>query len=115
MEQTDTIQSDPVPVANRAIAALRASLGETGEEFGKRIGLSKSKVSELENGRFRPSAKVAVALEELSGGMIDAAELCEDVRVARHGLGVSAETEQSSPGKAEAISHEFQAPAGEAA
>lgn len=99
MEQTDTISPGTIPSANRAVAALRASLGETGEQFGQRIGLSKSKVSELENGRFRPSAKVAVTLEELSGGQIDAADLCDDVRVARHGLGVSTEMAETSPGK----------------
>lgn len=65
------------------IAALRASLGDTGEQFGARIGLSKSRVSELETGKYACSVRVAIAIEDLSGGRIDAASLCDDVRLAR--------------------------------
>lgn len=71
-----------------SIADLRAELGLTQQEFGVRIGLrNKTSISLLESGK-RPncSASVAVAIEELSGGRIDAASLSEDVRIAREGL-----------------------------
>lgn len=66
------------------IRALRIEQGQTGEEFGARIGLSKGKVSELERGLFPCSPDVALAIEKLSGGRIDAAELNEVVARARH-------------------------------
>lgn len=53
----------------------------------------------LETGSYSPSLQVALRIEQLSGGAIDAAELCEDVRLARHGLPVSADMEQSSTGQ----------------
>lgn len=65
------------------LRALRRERGESGEEFGAVIGLSKGKVSEMENGKFVPSVAVAVLVEELSGGRIDAADLNDDVRAAR--------------------------------
>ena len=75
------------------IAALRAELGLTQQEFGERIGLpNKTSVSLLESGK-RPScsARIAVAIEALSmiDGLarIDAAELSEDVRLARQEIG----------------------------
>ena len=81
------------PAPDLTIAALRAELGLTQQEFGERIGLrNKTSISLLESGK-RPdcSAKVAVAIEELSrvGGAarIDAARLSEDVRLAREGMG----------------------------
>ena len=69
------------------VRSLRRERGETGEAFGAIIGLSKGKVSELESGAYRCSAKVALAIEALSvldgAARIDAGELCEDVKLAR--------------------------------
>jgi transcriptional regulator with XRE-family HTH domain len=78
------------------IADLRRELGLTQQEFGERIGLpNKTSISLLESGK-RPnvSAAVAVAIEELSGGRIDAAALSDDVKIARHGLGNTPEGAQ---------------------
>jgi DNA-binding XRE family transcriptional regulator len=73
------------------IAALRAELGLTQQEFGERIGLpNKTSVSLLESGK-RPSCSVAVAIaiEALSvadgAPRIDAADLSDDVKLSRHG------------------------------
>jgi DNA-binding XRE family transcriptional regulator len=69
------------------VRALRREMGLTGEAFGQMIGLSKGKVSELETGSYRCSAKVALAIEALSvvdgAARIDAGALCEDVKLAR--------------------------------
>lgn len=81
------------------VRMLRRARGETGEQFGAAIGLSKSKVSELESGLYSPGVQVATAIEALSGGRIDAAELCEDVRLARESMGVHAR--QDSAGEAQ--------------
>ena len=67
------------------VAALRTELKLTLAELGERIGLSKSQMHEVE-ATNRASLRVAVALQELSGGRIDAAGLSEDVRLARHGV-----------------------------
>lgn len=68
------------------IAALRAELGLSLEAFGAKIGLaSKGNVSILERGGAC-SLPVALALEKLSGGRLDAAELNDDVAAARQGL-----------------------------
>lgn len=66
------------------IAALRTELGLTLQELGERIELSKSQMHEVEQSN-RASVRVAVAIEDLSGGRIDAAGLNEDVRLSRHG------------------------------
>ena len=73
----------PAPAA-LTIAALRTELGLTLQELGERIELSKSQMHEVEQSN-RASVRVAVAIEELSGGRIDAAGLNEDVRLSRHG------------------------------
>lgn len=78
-----------------AVAALRQELGLTQQEFGERIGLpNKTSVSLLESGK-RPniSARVAVAIETLSGNRIDAADLSEDVKLARHGCACADQAE----------------------
>ena len=84
------IQTSPLPLegldAFQMVRALRREREETVEQFGQVVGLSKGKVSELENGTFRPGVDVALRIEALSGNRIDAAELSEDVRKARHGL-----------------------------
>lgn len=94
-------EASPDPIASaaalgRAIHGLRRDRGETGEQFGALIGLSKGKVSELERGLYAPSVSVALKIEELSRGGIDAADLCADVRAARHGL------TEAAPDQAEA-------------
>ena len=82
----------PQPVRRRRcaptdIGALRAELGLTLSEFGALIGLaSKGQVSQVEHGKFPCSLPVALEIERLSGGRIDAADLNDDVRKARHGL-----------------------------
>ena len=70
------------------ISELRRELGLTQAEFGARIGLAnKASVSLLENGhRPKASLNVALAIEALAEGRIDAADLCEDVRRAREGV-----------------------------
>jgi len=65
------------------IAALRAEMGLSLEAFGGLIGLaSKGNVSILERGGAC-SLPVALALEKLSGGRLDAGSLNEDVARAR--------------------------------
>lgn len=93
--------SSPAPAEPLTIAALRAELGLSQQEFGERIGLpNKTSVSLLESGK-RPncSARVAVAIEQLSMvdgvARIDAAELSEDVKVARHGCACAPGAEAS--------------------
>lgn len=85
------------------IAALRTELGLTLQELGERIGLSKSQMHEVEQSN-RASVRVAVAIEELSGGRIDAAGLNEDVRLSRHGGGLSADAAIRSAGNAGELS-----------
>jgi DNA-binding XRE family transcriptional regulator len=68
------------------ISDLRAELGLSLEEFAVRIGLSsKGYASELERGG-RCSLTVALAVERLSSGRIDAAALNSDVAEARRAL-----------------------------
>lgn len=64
------------------IASLRSERQETLEAFGRRIGLSKSQMHEVEKSG-RASLRVALAIEALSDGRIDAGDLCEEVRLAR--------------------------------
>lgn len=75
----------PMKFAGTDIGALRGELGLSLEAFARKIGLnSKGHVSTLERTGIC-SVRVAVAIEALSAGRIDAADLCEDVRIARHG------------------------------
>lgn len=65
------------------IADLRAELGQTLEQFAITLGLaSKSSASEIERDN-RCSLRVALLVEQLSDGRIDAATLSEDVAAAR--------------------------------
>lgn len=67
------------------ITSLRRELGLNQAEFALRIGLAnKASVSLLERGG-PCSLPVALAIEALSDGRIDAADLNDDVRAARHG------------------------------
>lgn len=80
------------------IEALRRELGLNQTEFALRIGLAnKASVSLLERGG-PCSLPVAIKIEELSEGRIDAADLNEDVKAARHGLGVTTYPADLSPG-----------------
>ena len=82
MSLPDLIVAAPAP-----IAALRRNLGLTQLEFGARIGLgNKASVSLLERGLIPCSLRIALAIEALSAGRIDAASLSDDVRMSRHGL-----------------------------
>jgi DNA-binding XRE family transcriptional regulator len=66
------------------IEALRRELGLTQIEFAHKIGLAnKASVSLLERGG-PCSLPVALAIERLSDGRIDAGDLNDDVRAARH-------------------------------
>lgn len=65
----------------------RTESNMSGAALAEALGISRGKVSELENGAFLPGVKVALAIEALSAGRIDAADLNEDVKAARHGLG----------------------------
>lgn len=91
------------------IAALRKELGLTLEEFGGRIGLaSKGNASVIER-ENRCSLAVALKIEALSGGRIDAASICDDVRQAReamagHAAPDTAPETNPSPGKIDADS-----------
>ncbi|WP_288016476.1 hypothetical protein [Microcystis phage Mae-JY04] len=68
------------------IAELRAEMGVSQEEFAALIGLSsKGNVSIIER-ENRCGLRVALKIEQLSGGRIDAASLNDEVRVSRHGL-----------------------------
>lgn len=90
--ETAPFTADPDQCAEAlTIAGLRAELGLSLEAFGQRIGLaSKGNVSILERGGAC-SLPVALALEELSGGRLDAASLNADVALARRGLVVASE------------------------
>lgn len=86
------------------IRALRGAMGLTLAEMGKRCGISKSQMHEVER-TGRASLPVALAIEALSEGRIDAAELNEDVKAARHGIGVTPATPALSPGNIGESSH----------
>jgi hypothetical protein len=89
------------------IVALRNRLGLTQEEFGARIGLqTKGSVSLVERGLKSVSPEVAMAIEELAEGTIDASTLNPIVARARgvewvplHGAADSADAGHGSTGK----------------
>lgn len=60
----------------------------SGAALALALGISRGKLSDLENGKFVPGVKVALRLEKLSAGRIDAAALNDDVRAARHGQNI---------------------------
>lgn len=86
--------NDQTPITHlNPVAALRAQLGLTLAEFGERIDLSKSQMHEVER-TGRASLAVALRIEALAadvpGCAIDAADLSDDVRNARLGVGARA-------------------------
>ena len=96
MEQTTTpwaASGSPL-----SIAELRTELGLSLAEMGARVGLSKSQMHDIER-RNAATLRVAIALENLAPGRIDAAAICEEVKLARHGTGDSAKMEEVSRGK----------------
>ncbi len=82
-------------IAVSPVRALRKGLGLTLAEMGERVGISKSQMHEVERSG-RASLDVAIAIERLSVeamadfvegiAVIDAADLSEDVRKARHAV-----------------------------
>jgi transcriptional regulator with XRE-family HTH domain len=97
MEQTTPSPNDDIE-RGISIADLRTELGITLAEMGQMVGLSKSQMHDVER-RNAASLRVAVALEQLAGGRIDAVALCADVLLARHGQTDTAEMAAMSPGK----------------
>jgi DNA-binding XRE family transcriptional regulator len=90
------------------IAELRAEMGVSQEEFAALIGLSsKGNVSIIER-ENRCGLRVALKIEQLSEGRVDAASLNDEVRLSRHGLDHvptdTSGTDQSSPGSSGQIS-----------
>ena len=101
------------------IASLRQELGLTLDEFGAAVGISsKGQMSLIERGLADCSVKVALAIEQFSKGRIDASGLSKDVSMARASCAGgcvptdTSETDQSSPGSADAISRQDQPVAG---
>ncbi|MDP2129972.1 MAG: helix-turn-helix transcriptional regulator [Erythrobacter sp.] len=68
----------------------RTGADMSGAALALALGISRGKLSDLENGKFVPGVKVALRLEELSGGRIDAGALNEDVRASRHAQTIKA-------------------------
>lgn len=67
------------------IKDLRCELGLGTADFAQLLGIkSKSTVSEIERGA-PVSTRIALRIEDLSGGRIDAATLNEDIALARLG------------------------------
>lgn len=68
------------------IRQLRERLGLNQVDFGAQLGLSsKGHVSELER-TGKCSVRIALKLEELSDGALDAADLSSDVAMVRSGM-----------------------------
>lgn len=100
MEATPDI-TEPLDVAASSIGARirewRAAQDLTLSDFAQAIGMSKGKVSEMERGLFAPGVTAALEIERLSGGVIDAGALNEDVKASRHAvLGSAAAAPQST-------------------
>lgn len=77
-----------------AIFKLRKSLGLSLADFGTRIGVaSKGRVSEIERGVIPCPQRVALKIEQLSAGTINAADLNDAVRAARAVTGNDVVTE----------------------
>lgn len=87
-----------------SIRDLRLELGLTLDQFGEKVGLSsKGQLSLIERNGGPCSVRVAVAIETLSGGRIDASTLNDDVRLSRAAVHAAVDTiagAASSPDKA---------------
>lgn len=89
----------PAAIGSR-VRELRRELNLSQDKFGERVGLSFGKISELERGLYSPGVSVALEIERLSGGRIDAGDLNEDVRASRHALINNGAGAEASAGKA---------------
>lgn len=102
------------------IKDLRAEMGLSLEEFSERVGLnSRGRMSVIER-ENACSFRVALAIEAMSAGAdgvprINAADLNDDVKAARHGVVVTAPAVGASPGKADENSRDVPAGAARAA
>lgn len=74
------------PPIGEQLRRWRTDAAMSGAALAQALGISRGKVSEMESGQFLPGVKVALAIEALSGGRIDAGDLNEDVRAARHAV-----------------------------
>ena len=83
-----------------SIREWRERRGTSLSDFADEIGMSKGKVSAMERDLFSPGVKAALKIESLSQGRIDAADLNEDVRAARHGIGNTPLPAPASPDNA---------------
>lgn len=101
MNEHSAIADSPAP--DFSIAQFRAELGLTLAEMGERVGLSKSQMHDVEKSG-RASLTVALEIERLSGGRIDASDLNDGVRASRHGLEVRTPEACRSTGNTEADS-----------
>ena len=80
------------------IADLRTELGLSLEAFAAKVGIqSRGRMSVIER-ENRCALRVALAIERLSDGRVDAAGLCEEVRAARHGMASIAPPPESAAG-----------------
>lgn len=88
-----------------SIPELRSELGLSLEQFAQRVGVaSKGYMSKVERGVEGCSPNVALKIEELSGGRINASDLNDTIAAARRGV-VHIDT-QSDPGSwKKAIAH----------
>lgn len=87
------------------VRGLRKQMGLTLAQMGEVCGISKSQMHEVER-TDRASLSVALALETVSQNApgiapINAADLNDDVKAARHGVVVTAPAAGASPGKAD--------------
>jgi transcriptional regulator with XRE-family HTH domain len=80
-----------------SIRELRDELGLSLADFAKATGIaSKGRMSEIERGTILPPLHVALAIERLSGGRINAATLNDDVKAARAMTNADAPTKQDA-------------------
>jgi transcriptional regulator with XRE-family HTH domain len=97
----DSIVTLPI---GEQVRAWRVGQDMSGAALAEALGISRGKVSELESGAFLPGVKVALAIEALSNGRIDACALNEDVRAARHGVVITSAMPAPSAGKIDGVS-----------
>lgn len=90
------------------VAAFRAEMKWTLARMGEAVGLSTSQMHEVER-LNRASLRVALAIEVLSEGRIDAAALNDDVRAARHGVDNGLPEACPATGQVRAVSGEVAA------
>jgi transcriptional regulator with XRE-family HTH domain len=90
----NTALSSEQPAIGERVRIWRTAAKMSGAALAEKLGISRGKVSELESGSFLPGVKVALAIEALSEGAINAGDLNEDVKAARHGVGFTAKGAQ---------------------